>query len=58
MRYGGIGEKLTKDVKESGYECNLVRLEVGALNVEKWNRTFSFYSGGIPSKHRKYCVID
>ncbi len=35
MKSKGIGEKLTQDAKESDYECNCVRLEVGASNVEK-----------------------
>ena len=43
MKSEGIGDQLTQDTKESGYECNCVRLEVGAPNVEKWSRMFSSY---------------
>ena len=43
MRSEVTGEKLIQYAKESSYECNWVRLEVGVPNVEKRSRTFSFY---------------
>ncbi|PVE64414.1 GNAT family N-acetyltransferase [Priestia megaterium] len=42
-RSQGIGNQLIKKVKEYGIQCGWDRIEVGAPDAEKWDKTISFY---------------
>ncbi|MGP0689665.1 GNAT family N-acetyltransferase [Priestia aryabhattai] len=42
-RSKGIGGKLIHTVKEYGFQRGWSRVEVGAPDPEKWNKTVSFY---------------
>jgi len=51
FRSAGIGSALLKKAKEHAIKHNWSRLEVGAPNAEKWQRTIDFY------KHKGFCQV-